>query len=112
MQSYGHREEYWITVHGNGLAQVGESEVKLSCGSYVFIPKDCKHRLVNTDDKEKLIITEVQIGDYLGEDRMNKEEIKRELLCREIVVGEDFMCSLDCEFRNSDAHSVYISGDH
>ena len=26
-----------------------------------------KHRLTNTDKKENLIITEVQIGDYLGE---------------------------------------------
>lgn len=72
LQSHGHREEYWIVVHGNGLAQVGESEIKLSCGSYVFVPKACKHRLFNIDGKESLIITEVQIGDYLGEDDIQR----------------------------------------
>lgn len=38
------------------------------CGNSIFIPKGAKHRLMNIDDKESLIITEVQIGDYLGED--------------------------------------------
>lgn len=68
LQSHNHREEHWIVVHGEGTVQIGDSFIKVRCGSSLFIPKGCKHRLCNDDEKESLIITEVQIGDYLGED--------------------------------------------
>lgn len=48
--------------------------IEVKCGSSIFIPKGCKHRLTNTDDKESLIITEVQIGDYFGEDDIIRYE--------------------------------------
>ena len=72
LQSHDHREEHWIVVHGNGVAQLGDSEIPLFCGRSIFIPKGCKHRLSNTDDRESLIVTEVQIGDYLGEDDIKR----------------------------------------
>lgn len=68
LQSHNHREEYWIVVHGTGTVQLDASILTVTCGSSVFIPKGCKHRLTNTDEKENLIITEVQIGNYFGED--------------------------------------------
>ena len=68
LQSHRHREEHWIVVHGVGQVQLEDSVLEIRCGSSVFIPKGTKHRLINTDPKEHLIITEVQIGDYLGED--------------------------------------------
>ena len=34
----------------------------------------CKHRLTNTDDTESLIITDVQIADYFGEDDIIRYE--------------------------------------
>lgn len=74
LQSHEHREEYWIVVHGNGTVQLDKSILTVSCGSTVFIPLGCKHRLTNTDDKESLIITEVQIGDYFGEDDIIRYE--------------------------------------
>lgn len=74
LQSHNHREEYWIVVHGNGAVQLDKSEKSVSCGSTIFIPLGCKHRLTNTDEKESLIITEVQIGDYFGEDDIIRYE--------------------------------------
>ncbi len=74
LQSHNHREEHWVVVHGEGTVQIGESVIEVKCGSYLFIPKGCKHRLVNSNDKESLIITEVQIGDYLGEDDIIRYE--------------------------------------
>ena len=76
LQSHFHREEHWIVVHGNGLVQLDDSSIALVCGSSVFIPKGCRHRLTNTDEKENLIITEVQIGDYFGEDDIIRYEDK------------------------------------
>lgn len=74
LQSHNHREEHWIVAHGVGTVQLDQSVVEVKCGSSIFIPKGCKHRLTNTDDKESLIITEVQIGDYFGEDDIIRYE--------------------------------------
>lgn len=74
LQSHNHREEHWIVVHGTGTVQLDQSILSVSCGSSVFIPKGAKHRLTNTDKSESLIITEVQIGDYLGEDDIIRYE--------------------------------------
>lgn len=74
LQSHNHREEYWIVVHGIGIVQLDASFFPVTCGSSVFIPKGCKHKLTNTDKKENLIITEVQIGDYFGEDDIIRYE--------------------------------------
>lgn len=74
LQSHDHREEYWIVAHGVGTVQLDQSIIDVHCGSSIYIPKGCKHRLTNTDDKESLIITEVQLGDYFGEDDIHRYE--------------------------------------
>jgi len=56
------------------LWQIEKSVINVSCGSSLFIPMGAKHRLTNTDTTENLIITEVQIGDYLGEDDIVRYE--------------------------------------
>ncbi len=74
LQSHNHREEHWIITHGNGKIQIDQSEIDVRCGNSLFIPKGAKHRITNTDAKENLIITEVQIGDYFGEDDIIRYE--------------------------------------
>lgn len=74
LQSHNHREEHWIVAHGTGTVQLDQSIIDVYCGSSIFIPRGCKHRLTNTNDKESLIITEVQIGDYFGEDDIIRYE--------------------------------------
>ena len=74
LQSHNHREEHWIVVHGTGTVQLDDSILNVTCGSSVYIPKGCKHRLINIDETENLIITEVQIGDYFGEDDIIRYE--------------------------------------
>lgn len=68
LQSHKRREEYWIIVNGEGVVVLEGSERKVCPGSMIFIPKGCKHRMINISEKEPLIFTEVQIGDYFGED--------------------------------------------
>ncbi len=68
LQKHKYREEHWIIVHGNGIVRIAESEKKVTCGDSLFIPKGETHRITNIDEKDSLIITEVQIGEYLGED--------------------------------------------
>lgn len=74
LQSHNHREEHWIVAHGTGAVQLDQTIMEVHCGSSVFIPKGCRHRLTNTDDEESLIMTEVQIGDYFGEDDIIRYE--------------------------------------
>ncbi len=74
LQSHEHREEHWIVVHGTGKVQLDKSEVEVSCGSTIFIPLGCKHRVTNTSLNESLIISEVQIGDYFGEEDIIRYE--------------------------------------
>ncbi len=74
LQSHNHREEHWIVVHGNGAVQLDDSVKAVSCGDTIFIPKGCRHRVTNIDEQENLIITEVQIGDYFGEDDIIRYE--------------------------------------
>lgn len=74
LQSHNHREEHWVIAHGKGQVQIEQSFIEVRCGSSLFIPKGAKHRLINTDDKESLIVTEVQIGEYLGENDIIRYE--------------------------------------
>lgn len=72
LQSHERREEYWIIVNGTGLIQLGESVHPVQPGGMFFIPTGCRHRLTNTSESETLIITEVQLGDYFGEDDIKR----------------------------------------
>lgn len=68
LQYHNHRQEYWLVVHGEGIVEVGDSSLKVSTGNTIFIPKGCKHRVRNASEKETLLISEVQTGEYFGED--------------------------------------------
>ena len=74
LQSHDYREEHWIITHGSALAQIDESKIEGRAGSSFFIPKGSKHRLTNIDDQETLVVTEVQLGDYFGEDDIHRYE--------------------------------------
>ncbi|MDB2477095.1 mannose-1-phosphate guanylyltransferase/mannose-6-phosphate isomerase [Alphaproteobacteria bacterium] len=67
LQYHLRRSEHWIVTQGRGLVQIGEEEFETSLGDHFFVPLGEKHRLSNIGDSE-LVMIEVQIGDYLGED--------------------------------------------
>lgn len=68
LQEHKKREEHWVVIKGNGKVVLGESLLDVYPGKYIYIPKGCKHQIINTDEKENLIFSEVQLGDYFGED--------------------------------------------
>lgn len=68
LQKHMRREEYWIIVHGTGQIQIGDSIKTVSGGEMLFIPKNCLHQMKNLSDTDALIVVEVQLGDYFGED--------------------------------------------
>ena len=67
LQKHSRRAERWVVTSGQGIATIGEKEVPVSRGSVVEIGQGQVHRLQNTGT-EPLVVIEVQIGDYFGED--------------------------------------------
>lgn len=74
LQEHKKREEHWVVVHGVGEVVLGESIKKVFAGDYIFIPKGCKHKLSNTSHVTSLMIAEVQLGEYFGEDDIIRYE--------------------------------------
>jgi mannose-1-phosphate guanylyltransferase/mannose-6-phosphate isomerase len=67
LQYHHKRAEHWVVTQGKAMVQVGDEEFETGPGEYRFIPLGEKHRLTNIGDGE-LVLIEVQVGDYLGED--------------------------------------------
>jgi mannose-1-phosphate guanylyltransferase len=67
LQMHHHRSEHWVVVSGTALVVNGEEEAILTTNQSTYIPCGQKHRLENPGIM-KLILIEVQTGDYLGED--------------------------------------------
>lgn len=74
LQYHMRREEHWVVVKGQGEMIIGDSHRTLTAGSYIFIPKGCIHRVKNSSENELLVISEVQLGDYFGEDDIIRVE--------------------------------------
>jgi mannose-1-phosphate guanylyltransferase/mannose-6-phosphate isomerase len=67
LQEHKKREEHWVIIKGNGKVVLGESLIDVYPGKYIYIPKGCKHQIINDSD-ENILFSEVQLGDYFGED--------------------------------------------
>lgn len=73
LQRHRRRSEHWFVIKGEGLVTVDGKEVKVGPGSSVDIPRGALHRIANTG-AEDLVFVEVQTGDYLGEDDLERLE--------------------------------------
>jgi mannose-1-phosphate guanylyltransferase/mannose-6-phosphate isomerase len=73
LQSHNHRSEHWIVVEGTAKVTI-DDEIKLVReGQSVFVPLGAKHRMENPGTTPMMLI-EVQIGDYFGEDDIIRYE--------------------------------------
>ena len=66
LQYHHHRSEHWIVTHGVATVQLGDNEMILEEGEYIFSPQGEKHRISNNSNDD-LIIVEIQNGDILEE---------------------------------------------
>lgn len=76
LQKHKKREEHWIIIKGEGKIILEDSVLKIEQGRYIYIPKGCKHKIINNSTKENLIFAEVQLGEYFGEDDIIRYEDK------------------------------------
>jgi len=71
LQKHAHRSEHWVVVAGIADVTVGDDTRRLATNQSAFIPQGGIHRLANPGE-DLLIVIEVQYGDYLGEDDIER----------------------------------------
>ncbi|AEA47003.1 mannose-1-phosphate guanylyltransferase/mannose-6-phosphate isomerase [Archaeoglobus veneficus] len=71
LQRHYHRSEHWVVVKGTAKVTVGDKEFFLRKGESTFIAAGEVHRLENPG-LITLEIIEVQIGEYIGEDDIER----------------------------------------
>jgi mannose-6-phosphate isomerase-like protein (cupin superfamily) len=73
LQSHKRRSEHWIVVEGTAKVTI-DDEIKLvNEGQSVYVPLGAKHRMENPG-KLPMVLIELQIGTYLGEDDIIRYE--------------------------------------
>ena len=73
LQSHNYRSEHWIVVEGTAYVTIGAESQTVMEGSSVYVPRGAKHRMANLGSTPMVLI-EVQIGNYLGEDDITRYE--------------------------------------
>ncbi len=73
LQSHRRRAEHWTVVSGYPVVVRDAEELSLRPGDSVDIPREAKHRLLNPG-QEAVVFIEVQMGDYFGEDDIERFE--------------------------------------
>ena len=73
LQRHRRRAEYWVVVRGTAEVTRDDDVFTLGANQSAYIPLGAMHRLRNPGS-EPLHIVEVQCGDYLGEDDIERFE--------------------------------------
>jgi mannose-1-phosphate guanylyltransferase/mannose-1-phosphate guanylyltransferase/mannose-6-phosphate isomerase len=73
LQSHNHRSEHWIVVEGTAKVTIDENVEIITEGQSVYVPLGAIHRMENPG-KLPMLLIEVQIGSYLGEDDIIRYE--------------------------------------
>ncbi len=67
LQKHRHRSEHWIVVSGSAVITRDDENMEVHQNEGIFLPVGCVHRMENVG-KVPLVVIEVQVGEYLGED--------------------------------------------
>jgi mannose-6-phosphate isomerase len=70
-QKHSQRAEHWFVVEGTAKVTLDGKEITIRTGEAIDIPVGAAHRVENPGD-EVLTFIEVQRGNYLGEDDIER----------------------------------------
>jgi mannose-6-phosphate isomerase len=73
LQRHKRRDEHWFVIAGSAIVTVDRKEITLGKDGSIDIPRAFLHRVNNTGTGDFVFI-EVQTGDYLGEDDIERLE--------------------------------------
>jgi mannose-6-phosphate isomerase len=68
LQYHLRRQEQWTVVEGIAEVVIGTNAYHLFEQSSAFIPYHANHQLINASEDSRLVVIEVQTGEYFGED--------------------------------------------
>jgi mannose-6-phosphate isomerase-like protein (cupin superfamily) len=68
LQTHERRSEHWVVIQGEATCTVDDRVVTVPTGSSIDVPQGARHRLANDSADVELVIVEVQLGGYTGED--------------------------------------------
>jgi len=80
LQKHYHRNEHWIVLSGSATVTVNDNQYVVNPNESTYIKAGDIHRLAN-NGKLPLVIIEVQVGEYTGEDDIVRidDDYKREI---------------------------------
>ena len=70
-QKHSQRAEHWVVVEGTAKVTLDGKEITVRTGEAIDIPIGAAHRVENPGETD-LIFIEVQRGNYLGEDDIER----------------------------------------
>ena len=73
LQSHKYRSEHWVVVEGTAKVTIGDEVELVGEGQSVYVPLGAVHRMENPG-KLPMLLIEVQIGTYFGEDDIIRYE--------------------------------------
>ena len=73
LQSHKFRSEHWIVVEGTAQVTINAQVKLVEAGQSVYVPLGAVHRMENPG-KIPMVLIEVQIGTYFGEDDIVRYE--------------------------------------
>ena len=73
-QRHQRRAEHWFVAQGTAKVTLNGHEILVNKGQSIDVPIQGAHRIENPNSAEKLVIFEVQTGDYFGEDDIERLE--------------------------------------
>ncbi len=103
LQRHQHRSEHWVVASGTARVNRGGATFNLSQNQSTYIPPGALHRLGNPGEGP-LELIEVQVGDYLGEDDIERfaDDFGRSAMeagvegdVEALANGDDSECSAD-----------------
>jgi len=71
LQRHRHRQEHWLVVSGVARVTLDREVRELGPGASVDIGRGQVHRVENDGDQD-LVFIEIQLGDYFGEDDIER----------------------------------------
>jgi mannose-6-phosphate isomerase len=72
-QRHARRAEHWFIVKGDGLVVLEGRTIAVQPGDAIDVPQGAAHRIENAGN-DPLVFIEVQVGDYFGEDDIERLE--------------------------------------
>jgi mannose-6-phosphate isomerase-like protein (cupin superfamily) len=73
LQRHRRRAEHWTVISGSPVVTRGQEQIRLMPGESIDIPLGAMHRVFNPGH-EPVVFIEVQMGDYFGEDDIERFE--------------------------------------